>query len=348
MISVLLIDDETDHLETAKAYLEKTGSFSVEICQSAHAALSLLSSKKYDAVVSDYDMPVMTGLDLLKKLKAEGDATPFIMLTGTGPEHVVIEAFNSGAAYYLKKHHDPDEQFLELSHKIRLAVRKHRERRKLDLFVDVTRHDLLNKVSALSGYVEIIKANSSDQKILGYCAKQQLILTSIRDQVNFTEDYQNLGIQKPVWQDLEATIRHAVSMLPPDSVAPVCRGCYGVEVYADPLLVRVFYNLMDNSLRHGRSISAINYSCEEEAGGLVIRYEDDGIGITAKEKEEIFIKGRGKNTGLGLFLIREILTLTGISIKETGKHGKGARFDMMVPKEGYRAKNNGKTELGSP
>jgi len=340
MISVLLIDDETDHLETAKEYLEKTGSFSVEICPSAHAALGLLSSKKYDAVVSDYDMPVMTGLDLLKKLKAEGDPTPFIMLTGSGPEHVVIEAFNAGAAYYLKKHPDPEEQFLELSHKIRLAVRKHQERRKLDLFVDVTRHDLLNKVAALTGYVEIIKANSSDKKILGYCAKQQLILTSIRDQVNFTEDYQNLGIQKPVWQDLEATIRHAVSMLPPDVVTPVCRGCYGREVFADPLLVKVFYNLMDNSFRHGRPISAIHYSCEERADGLVITYEDDGIGITAKEKEEIFIKGRGKNTGLGLFLIREILTLTGISIKETGKHGKGARFDMLVPTEGYRAKNN--------
>lgn len=167
-----------------------------------------------------------------------------------------------------------------------------------------------------------------------------MILTSIRDQVNFTEDYQNLGIQKPVWQDLEATIRHAVSMLPPDVVTPVCKGCYGREVFADPLLVKVFYNLMDNSFRHGRPISAIHYSCEEQADGLVITYEDDGIGITAKEKEEIFIKGRGKNTGLGLFLIREILTLTGISIKETGKHGKGARFDMLVPKEGYRAKNN--------
>ena len=329
-------------LKLQKSISKRPVCFRLRSARQSHAALDLLSSKKYDAVVSDYDMPVMTGLDLLKKLKAEGDPTPFIMLTGSGPDHVVIEAFNSGAAYYLKKHQDPEEQFLELSHKIRLAVRKHQERRKLDLFADVTWHDLLNKVAALSGYVEIIKANSSDKKILGYCAKQQLILTSIRDQVTFTEDYQNLGIQKPVWQDLEATIRHAVSLLPPDVVTPVCRGCAGMEVFADPLLVKVFYNLMDNSFRHGRSVSAIHYSCEEQAGGLVIRYEDDGIGITAKEKEEIFIKGRGKNTGLGLFLIREILNLTGINIKETGKHGKGARFEMMVPKEGYRAKNKGK------
>jgi signal transduction histidine kinase len=76
-------------------------------------------------------------------------------------------------------------------------------------------------------------------------------------------------------------------------------------------------------------------SCEE-AGGLVIAYEDDGIGITDREKESIFVKGKGKNTGLGLFLIREILTLTGITIRETGKRGTGARFELLVPADMYR------------
>jgi CheY-like chemotaxis protein len=336
MISVLLIDDEPDHLTTAKTHLEGTGAFTVDICPSAQEALTQLTQKQYDAVVSDYDMPVMTGLDLLKKLKTEGDPTPFIMLTGTGPEHIVIEAFNEGASFYLKKHDDKERQFAELSHKIQLAVKRHKEKRNLDLFVDVTRHDLLNKVAALSGYVEIVKANSQDPKILGYLARQQLLLTSIREQINFTRDYQSLGSQKPRWQELDETVCQAVGMLPPDITPPVCEGCRGVEIFADSLLVKVFYNLMDNSLRHGRHVTSMRISSHEESDGLVITYEDDGIGITDREKESIFVKGKGKNTGLGLFLIREILTLTGITICETGQRGTGARFELLVPADMYR------------
>ena len=339
MLSVLLIDDEPDHLAHAKAHLEGTGSFAVDVCPSACEAITQLSQKKYDAVVSDYDMPVMTGLDLLKKLKAEGDPTPFIMLTGTGPEHLVIEAFNEGASFYLKKHDDKERQFDELSHKIQLAVRRHHEKRNMDLFVEVTRHDLLNKIAALSGYVEIVKANVTEPKILGYLAKQQLLLTSIREQINFSRDYQNIGAHKPRWQKFDETVRDAVAMLPPDVEPPVCSACKGIEIFADSLLVKVFYNLMDNSLRHGRHVTSMRFSGHEHAGYFILRYEDDGIGITEDEKESIFLEGNGRNTGLGLFLIREILALTGITIRENGKHGAGARFELLVPADGYRKKS---------
>ena len=344
MISVLLIDTAPDHLAMAKTHLEKTGSFSVDVSTSAHDALRLLSGKRYDAVVSDYDLPVMTGLDLLKKLKAEGDPTPFIMLTGGGPEHVIIEAFHAGASFYLKKHDDKTKQFSELSHKIQAAVRKHQESRKLDLFVEVLRHDLLNKVAAVSGYTELIRANSTDAKNLEYLAKQQLLLVSIREQINFTKEYQNLGTEKPRWQPLDMTIRNAVSLLPPDTIRPETTGLDGIEVFADPLLVKVFYNLMDNSLRHGRDVTSFRYFCHERPNGLLISYEDDGVGIMQREKETIFIRGKGKNTGLGLFLIREILALTGITIRETGIPGKGVRFEMLVPAGKYRASGCRKPE----
>ena len=336
MISVLLIDTEPDHLAKAKEHLEKNGLFSVDVCPSAHDALRLLSGKRYDAVVSDYELPVMTGLDLLKKLKGDGDETPFIMLTGSGPENVIIEAFHAGASFYLKKHDDHEKQFAELSHKIQLAVRRHQEKRKLDLFVEVLRHDLLNKIAAVSGYVELVKANSTDPKNLEFLVKEQLLLVSIREQINFTRDYQNLGTEKPRWQVLDATIRNAVALLPPDTVVPELDRTGTIEIFADPLLVKVFYNLMDNSLRHGRNVSMIRFSCREQKGGLLLRYEDDGVGVAHRDKESIFLKGKGKNTGLGLFLIREILMMTGISIHETGTPGKGARFEMLVPADRFR------------
>jgi len=80
----------------------------------------------------------------------------------------------------------------------------------------------------------------------------------------------------------------------------------------------------------------MRFSVTERDGDQILMYEDDGKGIPAEEKERIFERGFGKNTGLGLFLSREILSITGITIKETGEPGKGARFEMTIPKGMYR------------
>jgi signal transduction histidine kinase len=69
---------------------------------------------------------------------------------------------------------------------------------------------------------------------------------------------------------------------------------------------------------------------------LVLVFEDNGVGIPSSEKEMIFERGYGKNTGFGLFLIREILSITGLSIKENGIPGKGVRFEITVPQGVYR------------
>ncbi|WP_243669577.1 ATP-binding protein [Methanoculleus chikugoensis] len=105
------------------------------------------------------------------------------------------------------------------------------------------------------------------------------------------------------------------------------------------MLATVFSNLMDNTLRHGESATRVRVRHRPaENGDLTLVWEDDGAGVPAEEKERIFYRGVGKNTGgLGLFLIREILGITGISIAETGEPGKGARFEMLVPPHGaYR------------
>jgi signal transduction histidine kinase len=110
----------------------------------------------------------------------------------------------------------------------------------------------------------------------------------------------------------------------------------GSEVLADPLVVKVFYNLMDNAARYGGKITTIRFSVEERDGVHLLVCEDDGYGVVAVEKEKIFERGFGKNTGLGLALAREILDITGITIRETGEPGTGARFEMTVPKGAWR------------
>jgi signal transduction histidine kinase len=99
-----------------------------------------------------------------------------------------------------------------------------------------------------------------------------------------------------------------------------------IEVYADPLLEKVFSNLISNSLMHGEKVTEIRFFAEERPQGLFLVYEDNGVGIPERDKKKIFHHGFGKNTGFGLFLSREILSITGLSITENGTYGKGARF----------------------
>ena len=123
-VSVLYVDDERDLLEIGKVFLERAGPFRVDIIPSAQAALSSSRIQSYDAIVSDYQMPGMDGIEFLKAVREQYGDIPFILFTGRGREEVVIEAINNGADFYLQKGGEPRSQFAELSHKIRQAVRR--------------------------------------------------------------------------------------------------------------------------------------------------------------------------------------------------------------------------------
>ena len=154
--------------------------------------------------------------------------------------------------------------------------------------------------------------------------------------IKFTEKYEQIGVNAPVWQDCRTLIDTAAKQAPIGKVTVENNLLPGTEVFADPLIVKVFYNLMDNAVRYGGKITTIQFSAEGRGDDKVIVCEDDGIGILAEEKEKIFNPGFGKNTGLGLALSREVFNLTGITIVETGEPGKGARFEITVPKGTWR------------
>ncbi len=126
MISILYVDDEATLLDITKLYLEKTGGFFVDTCTSARDALEKLSTTAYDAVVSDYQMPDMDGLEFLQTLRKTDPDLPFILFTGRGREEVAIEALNSGADFYLQKGGEPRSQFAELEGKIQQTVKRRR------------------------------------------------------------------------------------------------------------------------------------------------------------------------------------------------------------------------------
>jgi CheY-like chemotaxis protein len=124
MIPVLSVGDEPAYLGITRHFRERTGEFSIDTATSAGEAIENLKSRRYDAVVSDDQMPGMNGLDLLHYIRAEYPGLPFILFTGKGREDVAIEALNAGAAFCLRKDGEPASRFTELKHKILESCRR--------------------------------------------------------------------------------------------------------------------------------------------------------------------------------------------------------------------------------
>jgi len=209
--------------------------------------------------------------------------------------------------------------------------------KKLNLLSNVTRHDILNQLMAIKGYIEISREYLDDKKtLLEFLEKEEQAATTIEHQITFTRDYQNMGVKAPVWQNINESIQKAVEGLPMRDVhVDVDRT--DLEIFSDPLFEKVFYNLIDNALRYGgEQMTTIRVSSHESDNELTIVCEDDGAGITEDNKKRLFTKGFGKNSGLGLFLTREILSITSITITENGTPGKDARFEITVPNGAYR------------
>ncbi len=210
-----------------------------------------------------------------------------------------------------------------------------RYNQKLLLLSGVTRHDILNQLTALSLYLDLAREETPDRFLAENLDKMEHIVKVIKGHAEFTRDYQDIGLKDPVWLSPEAAFRRAYEQFPDRGIAFSSKAGE-IEIFSDPLLGRVFYNLIDNSIRHGEHVTSVRLSLAGGGEEMALVYEDDGAGIAPEDKERIFERGVGKHTGLGMFLIREILSITGITIKETGTPGKGARFEICLPPGTYR------------
>lgn len=204
--------------------------------------------------------------------------------------------------------------------------------KKLHLLSGITRHDILNKIMVIDGFLGFAEEMATDPTQAEYLGHVRAAATIIQNILVFNRQYEQLGIEEPAWFAIDELIEG----IDAEERLPLHSACRSISIYCDPMVEKVFYNLYDNALRHAEGATQIQITCQPSSSGLRIVWEDDGTGVPEDDKEEIFNRGFGKNTGLGLFLVREILAITGITITETGEEGKGARFEILVPEGEYR------------
>jgi PAS domain S-box-containing protein len=216
---------------------------------------------------------------------------------------------------------------------------------KLNLMIGITRHDVINNLTVLMMYNDLLKCNLTDPRLLDMLEKQEKALHTIHREIEFTREYYDLGVKSSCWQNVCTTAMQAYCPFM-SSVSFTCE-TDDLEINADPLLEKVFYNLFDNAVRYGEGITRIRMYYARKGNDLVLIFGDDGVGIPAENKERIFTRGFGKNTGLGLFLSREILAITRIEIAETGEYEKGARFEFRIAEGLYRFTGSATTITGT-
>ena len=161
------------------------------------------------------------------------------------------------------------------------------------LLTSITRHDIINQINSLKGFIAMVKRQNSDKKIDDVLKKEEAIADMILRQIIFTRDYQNVGAEPPRWIPVKDTLATILKTVDRGSIK-ITVDTGDLEIYADPLIEKVFFNLIDNSLRHGEHVTQIQISCKQNGKDLLLTYRDDGVGIPDDEKEKIFTRGFGK------------------------------------------------------
>ncbi len=166
---ILFVDDETSLLDQAKIFIEKLDEdLKIEPVSSAEEGLKELSREEYDAVVSDYQMPCMNGLEFLEKVREERDNDiPFIIFTGKGREEVAMKALNLGADRYMQKGGDPRDQYEVLAQAIKQEV----EHRVAESLLKLTKYSVDNaslEIFWITPEGEFTYANETAAERLGY------------------------------------------------------------------------------------------------------------------------------------------------------------------------------------
>ena len=219
------------------------------------------------------------------------------------------------------------EDITEYMHKM---AEQRLTRKKFELLGQISRHDIFNQMLVINGITDVLrKRNDTEQLVTSFVSISEAS-EKIDRILQFGKEYEEIGIRHPVWIDIHRTLSRIsdsftqVNMITDPSLE-------GVRVYADPLIERVFFNLFDNAVRHGVRTTEINVYRVDTGDEMIVAVKDNGFGISPEDKTRLFQYGQGKNSGFGLYLCREILAITGMTIVETGQSDMGAIFEVHVP-----------------
>jgi len=214
---------------------------------------------------------------------------------------------------------------------------------KLHVVGDLTRHDVGNKLMVIKTNAYLLKKQIGDNpKLAKYFEAIDSAISSSDRLFEFSRFYERIGVEELAKINVAEYFDQAANIFSNLSGIRIVNECQRLEVVADSLLGQLFYNLIDNSLKHGEKVTQIRLHYNIEVDGVKLFYEDDGVGIPDANKPKLFDAGlaTGKGAGLGLSLVKKMMDVYGWTIQETGEPGKGAQFIITIPKKNQENESN--------
>lgn len=205
---------------------------------------------------------------------------------------------------------------------------------KLRVVGKLTRHDVRNKLTTISSNTYLLrKRYGSNPEIVKFLDGIDSAVAMSNRLFDFTAVYEQIGVQDQTEIDVKSCFDEAVALFANMGTIQVVNEAQGLVVVADSLLRQIFYNLVDNSLKHGKMVTQIRLHYVRDQSGVKLYYEDNGVGVPFDDKEKIFAEHFTTNggTGLGLSTIRKIMAVYSWRIEETGVQSQGVRFEITIP-----------------
>ncbi|MCS7096657.1 MAG: PAS domain-containing sensor histidine kinase [Nitrososphaerota archaeon] len=221
-----------------------------------------------------------------------------------------------------------EERINQIMEALRLANEK------LSVVGKWARHDARNKLSVIKSNIYLAKRKlPSDHPVQKYLEDVESTCDQIVKIFDFASAYEMLGVEERVYVDVTKMFNEAMSLILGVENVQVINECHGLKVLADSQLRQLFYNMIENSLKHGEKVTQIRVYYITYGEDLKLIYEDNGVGIPDEIRPNLFKEGYGKGTGYGLYLTKKLCELYGWDINETGKYGQGVQFTMIIPQK---------------
>ncbi len=367
--TILIVDDEKDIRDVLTITLSDIG-YEVLAAENGRAALSHFKKERPSIVLTDIKMPVMDGIELLRRIKQENRDTEVIMVTGHGDMNLAIKSLKNDAADFITKPINVDlleiaikkveekilsrEKLLAYTEKLETLVIEKMELRDhlsaLGLMIGSISHGIKGLLTRLDGGIYLVESglNKEDAgQIREGWEIVKLVVERIRKMIQDILFYAKKRDLE--WKQVEAVAfadEVANSMAPKMKAQDIrlirdfdsAAGRFFIDSgFVQSALVNILDNAVDACLKdRSRSDHRIVFRVCADNGSILLEIQDNGIGMDPATLEKIFTlfyssKG-SKGTGLGLFITHKIIHQHGgrISVKSTP--GKGSLFTILIPK----------------
>jgi PAS domain-containing protein/GNAT superfamily N-acetyltransferase len=307
----------------------------------------ILGKGDYEYAIPFYGerRPVLVDLIVKADFKAEAQYPYIRNESGIAVSEIFIPHFHQGkganlrlAATALK---DADgritggiESVRDVTEQVMMTSALQTTGNSLNILIGIIRNDIAKKLAVLYGRLSIGAMKFNDPEVLSFISSLQDSANDIQRQIEISREFRDIGTTPPAWVRVQdACLEAAERVNFNDRMFHVWTT--RLEIFADPHLPSVFYHLFEISKNGNSGADRVVVSYHIRTDGCAIIIEDNGKGIPDTLKDTFFSQW-SETYGRGLFLAHEILTLTGITIRENGTPENGIRVEILVPPKGYR------------